>query len=449
MPDLEQTIVAEATAQGRAPLRVVRLSGERSFELLRCLFHPDGGGAPWDRPRVMTLGQITDRKGRTLDKALAVCFAGPASLTGEDVVEIHLHGAAGVVRAVMDRLVEGGARPALPGEFSYRAVLNGKMDLLEAEAVQALVEAGTEGQALRIAGGVGGALSRELKGLRESVLDLRAAWESRVDFPEDVGEVPGDGDLHTLSELIERMAAFAESGRRIRCLREGLRLALVGPVNSGKSSLFNALLKRERALVTPHAGTTRDTLEETIQIGGFPVVLIDTAGIRDTLEPVETAGVQRSLEAAGSADGVLMIYDGVAGWGRAEDETVKRLPASPLLRVSNKADLDGHDGPAEGAIATSAVTGAGLDVLVDRLTAWVQERVPGASVCMVSERQARCLADALKGCLGAREALAAGCTEEVALGGLREAQAALDELMGGGSPEDLYDRIFSRFCIGK
>ncbi len=449
MPDLEQTIVAEATAQGRASLRVVRLSGERSFELLRRLFLPDGGGNPWDRPRVLTLGKVIDSEGRTLDKALAVCFTGPASLTGEDVVEIHLHGAAGVVRAVMDRLVEEGARPALPGEFSYRAVLNGKMDLVEAEAVQALVEAGTEKQALRVAAGLSGALSGELRGLRESVLNLRAAWEGRVDFPEDLEDAPENGDRQSLAEIIDRMARAVESGKRLGCLREGPRLALVGAVNSGKSSLFNALLMRERALVTPHPGTTRDTLEETIVMGGFPVVLIDTAGIRDTLEPVEAVGIERSLEAALSADGTVMVYDGAAGWGQAEDDVMRRLPGRPVVRVANKADLNGHDGGAAEAIATSAVTGAGLDRLMERVAAWVQQLVPGDSLCMVSERQARCLTEALKGCLGAMDALESGATEEVALVGLREAQEALDELLGGGSPEDLYERIFSTFCIGK
>ncbi len=449
MVDLERTIVAEATAPGRAPLRVVRLSGEQAFELLRRVFRPDGGGNPWDRPRVMTLGQIIDSEGRTLDKALAVCFAGPASLTGEDVVELHVHGAKGVVRSVVERLVDDGARPALPGEFSYRAVLNGKMDVVEAEAVQALVEAETEGQVQRIAGGFNGGLSRELNGIRDAILELRAAWEGRVDFPEDVASGPGDRDERALGELIERMEDAVQSGKSVRSLKEGLRLALVGPVNSGKSSLFNALLRRERALVTPHPGTTRDTLEETIQIGGFPVVLIDTAGIRDTAEPVEVIGVERSLESAGAADGTLMVYDGAAGWGATEDEVLARLARAPVVRVANKADLASYEGGVQGAIETSAVTGSGLDRLANRLAAWVQEHIPRGSVFMVSERQAGCVADAVKGCIRAREALEAGQTEEVALSGLREAQEAMDELLGRGSPEDLYDRVFSRFCIGK
>jgi tRNA modification GTPase len=270
-----------------------------------------------------------------------------------------------------------------------------------------------------------------------------------VDFPEDVIASPRDAEMTDLDAVIDGFVGAAESGKRLRYLREGLRVALVGPVNSGKSSLFNAILKRERALVTPHPGTTRDTLEESIQVAGFPLVLIDTAGIRETEEPVEKLGVERSLEAARRADGTILVYDGTGGWGRDEEAAQAALPKRPLAVLANKADLPGHEPGKSGTISSSVVTGQGLSSLVEALGVWVEERVPRGSAVMASERQADCVRRALEGCLRAREALKAGFTEEVALQGIENAQDAMDELFGGGSPEELYDRIFASFCIGK
>jgi tRNA modification GTPase len=325
------------------------------------------------------------------------------------------------------------------------------MDVLQAEAVQALIDAESEGQVREFAEGLGGesACSVALAGLRDALVGLRASWEARVDFPEDVSASPRAAEMADLDDVIDGFVDAAESGKRLRYLREGLRVALVGPVNSGKSSLFNAILKRERALVTPHPGTTRDTLEESIQVAGFPLVLIDTAGIRETVEPVERLGVERSLEAARRADGTILVYDGTKGWGRDEEAVLAALPERPLAILANKADLPGHGAGKSGTVSSSVVTGQGLASVVEALGAWVEERVPRGSVVMASERQADCVRRALEGCLRAREALKAGFTEEVALQGIKNAQDAMDELFGGGSPEELYDRIFSSFCIGK
>jgi tRNA modification GTPase len=379
-----------------------------------------------------------------------VLFPAPDSLTGEDVAEFQLHGSPGVVRGLMDALAELGIRAALPGEFSYRAFLNGKMSLMEAEAVNALVTAETAVQAVRLGGGAPGPKERELAALRESVLDLRARWEARVDFPEDVPDGDLAGDLAGLGGTIEKLEVLLESSRSRRPLREGWRLALVGPANTGKSSLFNALLKRERALVSPHPGTTRDVLEEAIQVNGFPLVLLDVAGVRTPADPVEAMGVVRGLDAARGAEGAILVYDLSRGWGREEEAVLGELGTEPLLTVANKADLPPAEGPRPDALAVSAVSGEGLGELVRRLGAWVESRAPapGADL-LVTDRQAACVAEALLGCRRARESLLAGGTEELALQGLQAAQASLENLFTGGSHDDLYDRIFSCFCIGK
>lgn len=448
MPDLSDTIAAEATPPGRASLRVVRVSGALARRALGACFKPEGV-PPEERPRTLCLGGVFWAGGR-LDRALAVFFPAPDSLTGEDVAEFQLHGAPGVVRGLMDALAELGIRAALPGEFSYRAFLNGKMSLMEAEAVNALVSAETAVQAVRLGGGAPGPKERELAALRESVLDLRARWEARVDFPEDVPDGNLAEDVAGLDGAIGRLEALLESSRSRRPLREGWRVALVGPANTGKSSLFNALLRRERALVSPHPGTTRDVIEEAIQVGGYSLVFLDVAGVRTPADPVEAMGVARGLEAARDADGALLVYDLSRGWGGEEEAVLRALGAEPLLAVANKADLPPAEAPRPGALAVSAVTGEGLGELVGRLGAWVESLAPapGADL-LVTDRQAACVAEALLGCRRARESLLAGGTEELALQGLQAAQASMESLFTGGSHEDLYDRIFSTFCLGK
>lgn len=448
MPDDRATIAGEATPPGRGALRVVRLSGALAPEILRKLFSPRGE-APWERPRALCLGDVRSASGALLDRGMAVLFRAPASFTGEEVVELHLHGSPGVVRAVLDAAVALGARPALPGEFSYRAFLHGKMDLLEAETVQALVQAEAEGQAAAVAEGFRGGLRADLAAARERLLDLLAGWEARIDFPEDVEEEDRGAAMAAILEAERSLAGLAAGARRLRHLREGWRVALVGAVNAGKSSLFNAMLRRERALVTPHPGTTRDVLEESVQVAGYPVILVDTAGVRDTSDPVESLGVSAGLRAAAEADGVLFLYDLEAGWGEEEERLLASLPAPPLAVLANKRDRAPRRAPREGAVAVSATTGEGLEELSARLAAWVETRSPRPGEGLVTERQAAQVLRAAEGLRRCREAFEAGFTEEVAAQGLREAIGALEEVLTGGTPEDLYDRIFSSFCIGK
>jgi len=395
----------------------------------------------------MVLGSVSDPDDRVLDEALAVCFPGPASLTGEDVVELHLHGGPGVVGGVLSALLKLGARSALPGEFTYRAVLNGKMSLLKAEAVQALVETQTSAQAARVAGGLLGELDEEIKSLRNALLDIRAAWEASTDFPEELPE--GSRGEENLSALIERLETLVNVARLFERGKSGLSLALVGPVNSGKSSLFNALLGRKRVIVSPHPGTTRDGVEETLEIAGVPVVLRDSAGVRATHDPVEELGVGLSIKSAAESDAALFVYDLSEGWSERESLALSKLEREPLFFLANKSDLCGSDVVARpNSIVISAKTGAGLEALNGALERWIESKTYVKGTTFLSARQSACLEAALEGCLAARKALVDGFTEEIALQGLRAAQEALDELTGDGG-EDLYDKIFSSFCLGK
>lgn len=452
MPDLSGTIVAEATPAARGSLRVLRLSGTRSFDILKAAFVPLEGIPPWEAPRSLVLGSALGASGKAVDRGMAVCFPGPRSLTGEDVVELHLHGAPGVVRAVLETLVGAGGRPALPGEFSFRAWVNGKCSLLDAEAVQALVGSETEGQASRLAAaGLGRAFQGEVESLREALMDLKTRLEARVDFPEDAGAGDAAGEDALLDEAEGRLSGLISSARSVRSLRSGFRVALVGPPNVGKSALFNALLKRERALVTPHPGTTRDVLEETLEVAGLPVTICDTAGIRETEEPVERLGVARSLEAASGSDGAVMVYGLDKGWDAEAEGARARLGSQPILVAANKADLHVHAAARPSDVRVSALTGEGLGALVDALGRWVAERTPRPGPHPYALRHVESLREARDACRRAANARREGLSEEYVVQGVGDAVDALDDLLTGGpgDPEELYERIFSSFCIGK
>jgi tRNA modification GTPase len=385
-----------------------------------------------------------------VDRGLAVFFQGPDSLTGEDVAEMQVHGSPGVVKACLDLCFRFGIREARPGEFLWRAVSLGKLDLTEAEAVDALVSADTEALALRAAAALGGRLGGTLKDLRERLLALRAAWEARIDFPDEVGEEASPQETAALEGLATDLASLAREGEDRARMRRGWSVALVGPPNSGKSSLFNRLLNRERALVTPHPGTTRDVLEETLEIGGLPLVLRDTAGLRESVGEVEGLGVARGLEAAAVSDGSVLVFDGAKGWGAEEERVLERLERPPLLTVANKGDLAPGAPLPFGALSVSALTGQGLGSLVDALRVWMGEAPPCSGAAPAGDRQTQAVARASAAVQEALRRHRAAEGLEVSLGALTEADGALREtLYGDATGEDLYDAIFSRFCIGK
>jgi tRNA modification GTPase len=371
----------------------------------------------------------------------------PRSYTGEDVVELSCHGSPALLRAVLERLCAQGARLAAPGEFTRRAFVNGRLDLAQAEAVALLISARTERAVMLAARGVAGELGRRLHGVRERLLDLVAGLEVTLDFPEDgVGtEPPAAADA--VRALIAEIATLRERARRGRVVHDGVTVALVGAPNAGKSSLLNALVGRERAIVSPIAGTTRDVIEATIELRGIPIRLLDTAGIASPRDALEAEGISRSRGAIEESDLLLVVIDGSAALSRdVLDETAAR----PRIVVRAKSDLgiDPSAGLLEDPLDVSSLTGAGLDVLSDRIARMIATGSEGGGEVMASLRQIDGL-DALERALAAAERSLKDAPVEVALVDFAQALTEVSALLGVEVGDAVLDRIFETFCLGK
>ena len=445
-----QTIAAVATAvaPGQGGIAVIRLSGPDAQQAVRevtCF----PGEQPWESHRVL-YGHVMAADGvEHLDEVLVLLMLAPRSFTAEDVVEIHCHGGLMAVQRVMARVLEQpGIRRALPGEFSQRAVLNGRLDLTRAEAIGDLVAARSQRAAQLAMAGVDGGIQRRIQLLRERLLDQLSELEARVDFEEDLPALDGPALLKALQSVRNELLQLVADGERSVALRQGLRVALVGRPNVGKSSLLNRLSRRERAIVTDLPGTTRDLLESEIVLEGVPITLLDTAGIRSTNDAVERLGIARSHDALASADLVVLLFDLADGW-TAEDQLLReQIPADvPHLLVGNKADLSNAEAPAD--VHLSAVTGVGEAQLVQALLERCGAVSDGSLLLALNQRQAD---------LARLAAAALDRSEQVAADGLpwdfwtidlREAIHSLGEITGEELTESVLDRIFSRFCIGK
>jgi len=454
---LMDTIIAPATPPGNGGVAIIRLSGPDSEQRLQDFFV---GKTPSSAMRSHHLyhGWLRRPDGTPVDEVLAVIMRAPRSYTGEDVVEIHCHGGSQILRGVLDLFLGAHVRMARPGEFTERAFLNGRLDLAQAEAVAELIDARSE-RACRVAlGQLDGRLSRLIYDYAEQLKALLSLVEAHVDFPDDdLASLDRDAFSARLAALAAEMAGLAESFDTGRALQEGISLLILGRPNVGKSSLMNALLGQSRAIVTDVPGTTRDTVEEQMVLGGFPVRLIDTAGVRTTADPVESEGVRRATEKARAADLVLLVVDGSAPLA-AEDEMAMELcdPATTLA-VINKADLELQCDPTFLArfgdpVAVSALSGSGLSVLRDEITAYLGAG-EGADVVeniIILERRHR---EALLSALAALErslaAVAAGDPLECLAFEVREALSALGLITGETTPDEILNQIFSRFCIGK
>lgn len=386
--------------------------------------------------------------GACLDEALCSVMRAPRSYTGEDVVELSCHGSPALLRVLVERLCAQGARLAAPGEFTRRAFLNGRLDLAQAEAVALLISARTERAVTLAARGVAGELGRGLRALRERLLDLVAGLEVTLDFPEEsVGIEPADGGA-AIRALLTDASGLRERARRGRIVHDGVTIALVGAPNAGKSSLFNALLGRERAIVSPLAGTTRDTIEATIDLAGIPVRLVDTAGIGAPGDAVDAEGIRRSRVAIAESDLLLVVIDG----SRAPECAVLEETADrPRLVVRTKSDLPTDPAAArlDGAIAVSALSGSGLDGLVSRVgdAVTMQSDTAGGEL-LASLRQMESL-DALWGALVTAERALTEAPVEIALVDLHEALEHVSALLGLDVADAVLDRIFTTFCLGK
>ena len=445
-----QTIAAVATAvaPGQGGIAVIRLSGpdaQRAVSEIACF----PGAQLWESHRVL-YGHVMAADGvERLDEVLVLLMLAPRSFTAEDVVEIHCHGGVMAVQRVMARVLEQpGIRRALPGEFSQRAVLNGRLDLTRAEAIGDLVAARSQRAAQLAMAGVDGGIQRRIQLLRERLLDQLSELEARVDFEEDLPALDGPALLKALQSVRDELLQLVADGERSVALRQGLRVALVGRPNVGKSSLLNRLSRRERAIVTDLPGTTRDLLESEIVLEGVPITLLDTAGIRSTNDAVEQLGIARSHDALASADLVVLLFDLVDGW-TAEDQLLReQIPADvPHLLVGNKADLSDLAAPAD--VHLSAVTGVGEAQLVQALLERCGALSDGSLLLALNQRQAD-LARVAAAALDRSEQVAAdGLPWDFWTIDLREAIHSLGEITGEELTESVLDRIFSRFCIGK
>lgn len=458
----EDTIAAIGTPIGKGAIGIVRISGKRALEILRELFRTKSGKRMEKfEERKMYYGVVVDKFEEPIDEVLAVYMKGPRSFTGEDVVEIHSHGGIVVVRKILREVLKRGARLAEPGEFTMRAFINGKIDLTQAEAINELIEAKSEIEAKIALKQLEGNLSKKIEKLRDGLLELKAYIEAAVDFPEEEVELLEEGKVREkITEISEDIKRLIESYREGKIIREGIKVAIVGRPNVGKSSLLNALLKEERAIVTEIPGTTRDIIEETITLKGVPLRLIDTAGIRETSEKVERIGIERSLEKLKEADVVLFVVDGSKGLTEEDVKIYEKLKGRrDVIVVINKKDLGlkvkcSDLKEFERCVEVSAKEESGIERLTEKILDLVMiepEAVLGKEEPLItSERQKELLEKAKKALERVLKSLDEGFESPEFLSiDLDEALEKLGMIVGKVTTEDMFDIIFSRFCIGK
>ncbi len=434
------TIFALSSGAGRAAVAVLRLSGPASAAIVKAVC----GRLPAPRRAVLADFQ-NPASGERIDRGLVIFFEGPASFTGEDGAELHAHGGRAVVAALIEALSAcPGMRAAEAGEFSRRALMNGKLDLAQIEGLGDLVAAETERQRRQALRQTEGALGRETAGWRAALLEAAARIEARIDFS-DEGEVAAAPELELaglLSPVVAALDAELKAAKAGERLREGLVIVVAGPPNAGKSTLVNALARRDVAIVSEEAGTTRDAIEVALDLGGYAVTLIDTAGLRETGDRVERIGVARALERAARADLTLWLSEAAA-----PTPPDARLQG-PVWRVLTKADLAPQPWPVDADLALSAATGGNLDSLLQRLTRFAEEASgDGREGLITRERHRRAVADAAHALRPLLEGPA--LPEEIAAEHVRQALFALERLIGRVDVEDVLGDIFSRFCIGK
>ncbi|MDQ6802264.1 MAG: tRNA uridine-5-carboxymethylaminomethyl(34) synthesis GTPase MnmE [Acidobacteriota bacterium] len=432
------TIVAPATPIGRSALAIVRIDGPLSAEILSRL------ASISPEPRVATLALLRHHS-QLLDQCIATRYAAPHSFTGNDLVELTLHGSPALVEGVIRASVEFGARLAEPGEFTERAVLNGKLDLVQAESIADVINARTALQANLSLANLEGSLSRKATAIRDSLLHVISRLEAALDFSEEGYEFIQRSDARSIIEhAIEDAVVLLETYRRGRATREGLTAVILGRPNAGKSTLLNRLVGTDRAIVTPIPGTTRDIVRETIEIGGLPVTLADTAGLRESSDAVESIGVERARRAAEASDVVLYLVDAAEGITDEDRRELERLPDAWI--VYSKIDLAP---PPPGSIGMSVMHERGIAEVLERLDQFVRERFVAAEGSLVNERQRMAVAECADALSAAKASIDAGHDEQIIVVDLYRAATALGLLTGAITRDEIFDEIFSKFCIGK
>jgi len=450
-PDLNDTIVAISTPPGRGGIGIVRLSGPDACAVaapLLQLRHPLAAG----QARFAHIIDTSDSE--VLDEAVVTFFEAPNSYTSEDIVEIAAHGSPVLLDYLLRASLRNGARLAEPGEFTQRAFLSGRLDLTQAEAVRDLIESTTLHQARLAAQQLGGALSRQIAPIKEKLVHLIAALEAGIDFAED------DIDLLPASEIAAQIEAIATPLTALeqtfaygRIVRDGFTLAIVGRPNAGKSSLFNRLVERDRAIVTAAPGTTRDLVTERVSLDGIPVELVDTAGLRDAVDEAESLGIAKSREAMAEADIVLLVRDATQPLHREDEAAIAAHADRPLLIALNKRDLAPQaalPASAHPVISTSALTGEGISELRRAILATLSAAAPTSETALLTNlRQQQAVSNTLAALARAQQATAASIPHEMLLLDLYDALQSLDALTGVTTTDDILRLIFSTFCIGK
>jgi tRNA modification GTPase len=449
---MHETIAAIATPPGRGAIAIVRCSGPAARAIAARVFR---AREPL-RDRVATLGAVHDRNGALIDRGLALAMDAPRTVTGEDVVELHLHGSPLVARETLRALLDAGARLAGPGEFTRRAYLNGKLDLSAAEAVADLIEAESEAAARAAAANLSGGLRRAIDSLRARLGELLEELAGAIDYPDDVPE-PARGDVAVrLIGIDDQLAALVEDWERGRLVREGVSLAIVGPPNAGKSSLLNALLEEDRAITSPIPGTTRDTIEERFVVDGIVVRAIDTAGLRTSADPLERLGVERARGALAAATLALVVIDGSRELDADARATLTETRARARIVLFNKRDLGTRGFDAREAAEAGALSGSAFDPATVRdvramlaVLAWSGATFDLSRPHLASARHADAVARGREALARARATVDAEAPLDLLVGDLVEASAALGEIGGAAVTEAAIDGVFARFCVGK
>jgi len=453
---MSDVIAAVSTGRQVSAIGILRLSGDGAVAVAGQVFRAVNGSPLSEAPnRKMTLGHLLDAHGRTLDEVLAVVARGPRSYTGEDTVEFQCHGSPAVLAAGLEALFAAGARQAGPGEFTKRAFLNGCMDLSQAEAVVDLIDAETADAAVNAAGQLGGAVRRRVEPVYDRLTDLCAHFHAVLDYPdEDIAPFALESYAAALDADIAALRRMFDSFGRGQILKNGLDTVILGRPNVGKSSLLNALAGYDRVIVTDVAGTTRDTVTESVRLGGLLLRLTDTAGIRETKDAVEKLGVARAEEAAGHARLALCVFDASRRLTEEDDRVIDAASsAETAVAVLNKSDLPAaivpSDLPFELVVPLSAKTGEGLDLLAEAVEMLWPEDAPCDGSILTNARQADAVGRAGAALERAAASMRAGMTPDAVLLDVEDAMSALGEITGKTVREDITNRIFSRFCVGK
>ena len=454
------TIAAIATAvvPQQGSVNIVRVSGSQAMAIAQTLFYAPGGQV-WESHRIL-YGYIRHPQTQQLvDEALLLIMQAPRSYTREDVVEFHCHGGMITVQQVLQLSLEQGARLAHPGEFTLRAFLNGRLDLTQAESIADLVGARSPQAAQTALAGLQGKLAHPIRQLRAHCLDILAEIEARIDFEEDLPPLDDKGIISQINQIAAEISKLLATKDQGELLRTGLKVAIVGRPNVGKSSLLNAWSQSDRAIVTDLPGTTRDVVESQLVVGGIPVQVLDTAGIRETLDQVEKIGVERSRRAASAADLVLFTIDAAAGWTENDEEIYQQVKDRPLILVVNKIDLvettsivsSKYPDNLEQVVTTAAAKNQGIDALETAILKIVQTgKIQAANLDLaINQRQAAALTKAKISLEQVQMTIAAQLPLDFWTIDLRGAIQGLGEITGDQVTESVLDRIFSKFCIGK